>query len=100
MFKYKDSLNRGYDTCLKPYRHVKSKIQILHAYMSGDNPEKENKYFLLRYWFGEIIGYGLLINIPLWMLFGRHINPLTILSYGIVWWLVKVFRQGYKVMEL
>lgn len=79
---------------------VKSRAYLFHLYMLGELPREgddtdqsnENKYAELLYWLGEVLGYGLLINIPLWVLLQWRFNPFTILSYGIIWYLIARYR--------
>jgi len=80
-------------TVRKPFGYVKSKLQILHTYMLERSPESTvDRYDELLYWFGEVMGYGLLINLPTYFLLHWKFNLFTVLSYGIVWWLVKTYR--------
>ena len=79
--------------------YVRGKLYLLHVYLIGNEdgeydsePFRENKYVEFAYWLGDVIGYGFLINIPLWVLLDWRLTPLTILSYGITWYLIARFR--------
>jgi hypothetical protein len=91
-FKYLLLHNRLIETIRKPFGWFKSKLQILNYYLSGRNEEQEDKYSILLYWLGEVMGYGLLVNIPLTVLFNRKFTVFTVFSYGVVWYLVKIYR--------
>lgn len=99
MFKYLVFLKKWKEELSKPLRYARSKLSLLHLYLKGELNEEgegsssaENKYVEFLYWFGEILGYGFLINIPLWGLLQWKLNPLTIMSYGILWWLIAKYR--------
>jgi len=91
-FIYWLSNNRYVNTVKKPYGYLKSKSLILHEHLSKEDFSGVNDYERFLFWLGEVVGYGLLINFPVHFLLHWKINPLTVLSYGIVWYIIQRYR--------
>ena len=81
-----------WEYAIRSFGYVRSQLHIFHGYMLGNNPDGENKYHILLYWAGEIIGYGLLINFPLTFIFHQSFTVWTVIGWGIVWDIIKRFR--------
>jgi len=102
-YKYvnvKNSISSFGNRLKKPIGYVKSKVHILHNYLSGNNEYNEDKYGSFLYWLGDIVEYGLLINIPLRIFLDTRFNPLTIISYGIIWYMMQEFVKIVKTGKM